>query len=126
MPNDAAAPSPKADPKTMSARQQVFAELVQTEENFVNILRTIVDVFKTPLEEDPKMAQLLNQTQMKIIFGNVPPILEVHAKMLKEFQALLRDWKEPVVIGELRLWGTESGFLKKINNGLLSSCVGRI
>ena len=92
----------------------------------MNILRTIVDVFKTPLEEDPKMAQLLNQTQMKIIFGNVPPILEVHAKMLKEFQALLRDWKEPVVIGELRLWGTESGFLKKINNGLLSSCVGRI
>ena len=76
--------------------------MVQTEENFVNILRTIVDIFKTPLEEDPKMQQLLNQTQMKIIFGNVPPILEVHAKMLKEFKALLKDWREPVVIGKER------------------------
>lgn len=55
----------------------MFSELVQTEENFVNILRTIVDVFKTPLETDPKMRELLNQTQMKIIFGNVPPILQV-------------------------------------------------
>ncbi len=48
----------------ISARHQVFAELVQTEENYVNILKTIVTVFKVPLEEDPKIQQLLNQTQV--------------------------------------------------------------
>jgi hypothetical protein len=78
--------------KSISARQQVFAELLHTEENYVGILQTILEVFRDPLE-DPKM-QLLNQTQMKIIFGNVPPILEVHSKMLAEFRALMRDWKE--------------------------------
>ena len=49
----------------------MFAELVQTEENYVSILRTILEVFKQPLEgDDPKM-KLLNQTELKIIFGQV-------------------------------------------------------
>ena len=38
--------------------------------------------------------QLMNQTQIKIVFGNVPPILDVHSKMLAEFRALMRDWRE--------------------------------
>ena len=40
-------------------------------------------VFKRPLEEpDQKGGQLLNQTELKIIFGNLPPIYDVHMKML--------------------------------------------
>lgn len=92
----AAAPQQTSKKQPFSARQQVFAELLQTEENYVGILDTILEVFRDPLEktaDNPKM-QLLNQTQIKIIFGNVPPILDVHSKMLAEFRALMRDWKE--------------------------------
>ena len=70
--------------------------MLQTEENYVGILDTILEVFRDPLEktaDNPKL-QLLNQTQIKIIFGNVPPLLDVHSKMLAEFRALMRDWKE--------------------------------
>ena len=71
------------DLKSMSPRQRVFNELVQTETNFVNVLRSILHVFKRPLEEpDHKGGQLLNQTELKIIFGNLPPIYDVHMKML--------------------------------------------
>ena len=68
-------------------RQHVFHELVQTETNYVNILRTILEVFKKPLE-DPNQAggELLNATEMRIVFGNLPPIYDVHAAMLEEFQ----------------------------------------
>lgn len=62
-----------------------------------------MEVFKEPLEtllEDPKM-QLLNQTEMKIVFGNVPPILEVHEKMLSDLSACLRDWREEARVGNL-------------------------
>ncbi len=94
------APAPEVTPsRPLSPRQQVFAELVQTEENYVSILRTIVEVFKEPLE-DPKM-QLLNQTQMKIIFGNVPPILDIHEKMLGDLRALLAAWREDACIGSI-------------------------
>ncbi len=45
--------------------------------------------------------QLLNQTQMKIIFGNVPPILEVHEKMLGDLRACLMNWREEASIGRI-------------------------
>ena len=53
----------------------------------MNILRTILEVFKKPLE-DPNQAggELLNATEMRIVFGNLPPIYDVHAAMLEEFQ----------------------------------------
>ena len=71
------------DLKSMSPRQRVFNELVQTETNFVNVLRTILHVFKKPLDDpNPIGGQLLNQTELKIIFGNLPPIFDVHNKML--------------------------------------------
>ena len=75
----------------MTPRQQVFHELVQTEANYTAILKTILDVFKKNLE-DPNLigGQLLNQTEIKIIFGNLPPIYEIHSKMLAEFYQVKR------------------------------------
>ena len=71
------------DLKAMSPRQRVFNELVQTETNFVNVLKTILHVFKRPLDDPNQIGgQLLNQTELKIIFGNLPPIYDVHVKML--------------------------------------------
>ena len=78
---------------------------MQTETNYVNILRTILDVFKKPLE-DPNLAggELLNATEMRIIFGNLPPIYEVHSAMLQEFQSALgQKWREDFSIGDVFL-----------------------
>ena len=36
----------------MTPRQRVFNELVQTETNFVNVLKSILYVFKRPLDDD--------------------------------------------------------------------------
>jgi hypothetical protein len=74
------------DLRSMTPRQQVFHELVQTEANYTAILRTILEVFKKNLE-DPNLigGQLLDQMAIKIIFGNLPPIYEIHSKMLAEF-----------------------------------------
>lgn len=53
------------DLKSMSPRQRVFNELVQTETNFVNVLKTILHVFKRPLDDpNPIGGQLLNQTEL--------------------------------------------------------------
>ena len=57
-------------------------------------------VFKRPLEEpDQKGGQLLNQTELKIIFGNLPPIYDVHMKMLA-VSGLLVDvfWCQPIML----------------------------
>ncbi|XP_041973967.1 protein ECT2 isoform X7 [Aricia agestis] len=96
--------------KLMSPRQQVFMELLQTESNYVGILQTIVNMFKQPLEvmveEDStngKNQALLNNTELKIIFGNLPPIYELHQRMLEELHYAQAHWSEEVGIGRLVL-----------------------
>ncbi|CAH2068784.1 unnamed protein product, partial [Iphiclides podalirius] len=96
--------------KLMSPRQQVFMELLQTESNYVGILHTIVTMFKQPLEEmaeedssNGKSQALLNNTELKIIFGNLPPIYELHQRMLEELHYAQAHWSEEVSIGRLVL-----------------------
>ncbi|XP_045542653.1 protein ECT2 isoform X2 [Papilio machaon] len=96
--------------KLMSPRQQVFMELLQTESNYVGILHTIVTLFKQPLEEmteddssNGKNQPLLNNTELKIIFGNLPPIYELHQRMLEELRYAQAHWSEEVSIGRLVL-----------------------
>ncbi|XP_076234414.1 epithelial cell transforming 2 pebble [Calliopsis andreniformis] len=90
--------------KNLSPRHQVFLELVQTESNYVGILSTIMTMFKSPLEDDiDTTGELLNGTEVKIIFGNFPPIYEVHKKMLEELKYSATHWMEDISIGNIFL-----------------------
>ncbi|XP_046392946.1 protein ECT2 isoform X3 [Ischnura elegans] len=90
--------------KAMSPRQQVFMELVQTESNYVSILHTIMTLFKDPLEKELQSGKpLLNNTELKIIFGNFPPIYDVHKLMLDELIWKANHWKEDYSIGKIIL-----------------------
>lgn len=90
--------------KNLSPRHQVFLELVQTESNYVGILSTIMTLFKFPLEDlIDTTGELLNCTEAKIIFGNFPPIYEVHKKMLEELRYSATHWMEDISIGNIFL-----------------------
>ncbi|KZC06654.1 Protein ECT2, partial [Dufourea novaeangliae] len=90
--------------KNLSPRHQVFLELVQTESNYVGILSTIMTLFKSPLEDlIDTSGELLNGTEAKIIFGNFPPIYEVHKKMLEELRYSATHWMEDISIGNIFL-----------------------
>lgn len=70
--------------KNVTTRQQVVLELLETEKNYVEILRTIVSLFKNHLELMPDEEALLNNTELNLIFGKLPPIYETHVKILDE------------------------------------------
>ncbi|XP_076645873.1 protein ECT2-like isoform X7 [Halictus rubicundus] len=90
--------------KNLSPRHQVFLELVQTESNYVGILSTIMTLFKSPLEDLIDTSdELLNGTEAKIVFGNFPPIYEVHKKMLEELRYSATHWMEDISIGNIFL-----------------------
>lgn len=46
---------------------------------------------------------LLNNTEIKIIFGNVLPIYQVHRDMLEELKCLATSWQEDSSIGSVFL-----------------------
>ena len=86
----------KVKPEETTARYKVCLELLDTEQNYLNLLRAIVEVFQKPLED----LNYLDATDMKTIFGNIPPLLELHESLCKELNELISKWKETNSIGQ--------------------------
>lgn len=98
--------TPKKDKlefSNLTARHRACLELLQTERNYVKILETIVTLFKLPLENpDNPLDPILPMTDIKIIFGNLTNIYEVHKRMLGELEILIeQDWSETNCIGKI-------------------------
>ncbi|XP_066258716.1 protein ECT2 isoform X1 [Euwallacea similis] len=84
-----------------SPRRRVFRELFETETNYVQILEIIITLFKTHLETMQDREALLNNTELNLIFGKLPPIYDTHVKMLDEFLWLNAHWNEERSIGNI-------------------------
>lgn len=88
--------------KANSPRHQVFKELCQTESNYVNVLRVLIEHFKNPLEDKLNTDEtILNQAEVKIIFGDLCPIFDTHRELLKDLKRLEQNYSETVSIGEV-------------------------
>ncbi|XP_072379786.1 protein ECT2 isoform X1 [Diabrotica undecimpunctata] len=98
---DGAEPVIDTPRKGLTQRHQVFLELLQTETNYVDILHTIVTMFKKHLEEMPEQEALLNNTELNLIFGKLPFIYETHIKMLDEIRWTAAHWSEDLSIGNI-------------------------
>ncbi|XP_060518985.1 protein ECT2 isoform X3 [Cylas formicarius] len=98
---DGAEPVLETPRKALTPRHQVFLELLQTESNYVDILHTIMNMFKKHLEDMPDEDALLNNTELNLIFGKLPPIYETHLKMLDEMRWLSAHWTEDKSIGNI-------------------------
>nr|XP_046247913.1 protein ECT2 isoform X2 [Scatophagus argus] len=87
-----------------SARWQVSKELYQTESNYVDILSTILQLFKLPLEKEGQVGgPILAQEEVKTIFGSIPDIYEVHSRIKSDLEELLTDWSEDKSVGDIIL-----------------------
>ncbi|XP_074525022.1 protein ECT2 isoform X2 [Halichoeres trimaculatus] len=87
-----------------SARWQVSKELYQTESNYVDILSTILQLFKLPLEKEGQVGgPILAQEEIKTIFGCIPDIYDVHTRIKSDLEELLSDWSEDKSVGDIIL-----------------------
>lgn len=87
-----------------SARWQVSKELYQTESNYVDILSTILQLFKLPLEKEEQVGgPILAQEEIKTIFGSIPDIYDVHTRIKSDLEDLLTDWSDDRSVGDIIL-----------------------
>ncbi|XP_012943637.1 protein ECT2 [Aplysia californica] len=85
----------------ISKRQMVVMELLQTEQNYVGILHTILHTFKAEIEKpDQYNGAILAPQDTKIIFGNIPPIYDVHCKLRDSLTQLIENWSEESSVGD--------------------------
>lgn len=91
----------KLTPSKISKRRMVTMELLQTEQNYVAILHTILNTFKAQIEKpDQYNGAILAQQDIKIIFGNIPPIYEAHCKLRDSLAFLTEHWSETNSVGD--------------------------
>ncbi|XP_046857263.1 protein ECT2-like [Xenia sp. Carnegie-2017] len=94
-------------PNAKTVREQVASELLQTEQNYVKKIDTILN-FKSPLEKiDETDGPILEPVEIKTTFGNLPDIKKVHHEIMVELQNLLRFWTEDKCIGKVILKYTD-------------------
>ncbi|XP_028856552.1 protein ECT2 isoform X2 [Denticeps clupeoides] len=87
-----------------SARWQVSKELYQTESNYVDILATVLQLFKHPLEKEGQVGgPILAQEEIKTIFGSIPDIYEVHTRIKADLEELVMNWSEDQSVGDIIL-----------------------
>lgn len=73
-------------------------ELFMTEGNYLDILRKMVYEIQKPLEDK----KYLDTAEMKIIFGNIPGLLECHEILYKDLDNLImQNWDESNKIGDI-------------------------
>lgn len=96
--------TPKAPGAKTSPRYHVVSELFQTETNYCTILSNILSIFRDGSENpnQPKGA-LLSATDIKIIFGKIPPILELHKAIRDDLAAVLQKWRDDIPVARIIL-----------------------
>lgn len=66
----------------------------------VFFLQTFKDQIEKP---DQYNGPLLAMQDTKTIFGNIPPIYEVHVKLKEDLSRLVEDWSGDASVGEIIL-----------------------
>ncbi|XP_051957143.1 protein ECT2 [Xyrauchen texanus] len=87
-----------------SARWQVSKEFYQTESNYVDILATVLQLFKYPLDREGQVGgPILAPEEIKTIFGSIPDIYEVHTRIKADLEQLVMNWSEERSVGDIIL-----------------------
>lgn len=106
-------------------------ELVQTEENYVNALSTIMRIHECTVDPSQVGGALLSEGEARIIFGNVKAIYEVHVTILAELVKCAENWSDAdTLIGPIfseraqELLDSYSPFLRyyDVSNKILTDC----
>ncbi|KAL4219754.1 Protein T2 [Mactra antiquata] len=86
----------------ISPRLQVVKEFLQTEKNYVGILHTLLNTFKAQIEkQDQYNGAILAAPDIKLIFGNIPPIYNIHCAISDELAEMVENWREDHLVGSV-------------------------
>ncbi|KAI6210017.1 Protein ECT2 [Aphelenchoides besseyi] len=89
----------EGSPARLTKRYRVFRELLETEENYVEILKTVINSFQIPLE-DAQLTDIESRIQRRV-FGRFEPLLRIHSYILSSLQQLDKQWTNNSLVGQI-------------------------
>ncbi|CAK5116109.1 unnamed protein product [Meloidogyne enterolobii] len=97
-------------PKKNERRFMVCHEILDTEENYLRILKVLIEVFKKPLEMRIKHSErnskdverdLLSLKELNTLFMKITPIINAHAYIQEALQRSISNWNNNNLIGKI-------------------------
>uniref|UniRef100_A0A4W3J561 Rho guanine nucleotide exchange factor 10 n=1 Tax=Callorhinchus milii TaxID=7868 RepID=A0A4W3J561_CALMI len=80
-------------------RRYILGSIVESEKNYVDALKRILEQYKKPLSEmDPK---LLSERKLKMVFYRIKEILQCHCLFQMALASRMTDWDSAEMIGDV-------------------------
>nr|XP_033804891.1 rho guanine nucleotide exchange factor 17 [Geotrypetes seraphini] len=96
---DFAARSPQIKPH-VDMRKHVFLTLLDTEQSYVESLRTLMQGYMKPLKQ-PENSFLCDPSLVDEMFDQIPELLEHHEQFLEEVHRCVETWHEMQKVGDM-------------------------
>ncbi|KAH7728807.1 RhoGEF domain containing protein [Aphelenchoides avenae] len=109
-------------PKKHDKRFQVCMEMLETEENYLRMLKLIHSVYRDPLEEclkGDKPDLILSRGEIKRIFDKVGPLIPVHENILEQLRCKIKNWNPHQLVG--LVWAHGANDMVKVYSQYVNS-----
>ncbi|NWS47393.1 ARHGH factor, partial [Probosciger aterrimus] len=96
-------PSDEHGPRTkpqVDMRKHVIMTLLDTEQSYVESLRTLMQGYMKPLKQ-PENSLLCDPSLVDEIFDQIPELLEHHEQFLEQIHDCVQNWHEKQKVGDL-------------------------
>ncbi|NWU68355.1 ARHGH factor, partial [Pterocles burchelli] len=91
--------SPRTKPQ-VDMRKHVIMTLLDTEQSYVESLRTLMQGYMKPLKQ-PENSVLCDPSLVDEIFDQIPELLEHHEQFLEQIHDCVQNWHEKQKVGDL-------------------------
>lgn len=92
-------PDPRSKPQ-VDMRKHVIMTLLDTEQSYVESLRTLMQGYMKPLKQ-PENSLLCDPSLVDEIFDQIPELLEHHEQFLEQIHDCVQNWHEKQKVGDL-------------------------
>uniref|UniRef100_A0AAY4DDZ4 Rho guanine nucleotide exchange factor 17 n=1 Tax=Denticeps clupeoides TaxID=299321 RepID=A0AAY4DDZ4_9TELE len=99
-PGEASTPAPLRAKPRVDMRKHVVMTLLDTEQSYVESLRTLIQGYMKPLKQ-PENSPLCDPSLVDEIFFQIPEILDHHEHFLEQVTGCVNDWHDRQTVGHL-------------------------
>ncbi|XP_064158672.1 rho guanine nucleotide exchange factor 17-like [Anguilla rostrata] len=116
--NEDVAPAPIKTKPVVDMRRHVMMTLLDTEQSYVESLRTLIQSYMKPLKH-PENSPLCDPSLVDEMFYQIPEILEHHEQFLEQILGCVNDWHDRQTVGQLLI----ESFSKEILANIYSAYI---
>uniref|UniRef100_A0AAZ3QM40 DH domain-containing protein n=1 Tax=Oncorhynchus tshawytscha TaxID=74940 RepID=A0AAZ3QM40_ONCTS len=113
-------PAPQRAKPRVDMRRHVVMTLLDTEQSYVESLRTLIQGYMRPLKQ-PDSGSLVDPSLVDEMFYQIPEILEHHEHFLEQVTGCISQWHDKQTVGQLLIQSFSKEILANIYSAYIEN-----